>query len=133
MIEGYKLVQIPSTGDERGQLSFVEYGQVLDFQVNRVYWLYDLKKERGAHAHKKLKQFMFCSNGSLDLVLSDGENSVTISLDSPNKGIIISKPLWRDITNFKNNPCLVVLASNKYDESDYIRSFEEFKSWKSRF
>ncbi|MDC0864838.1 FdtA/QdtA family cupin domain-containing protein [Rickettsiaceae bacterium] len=133
MIDGYKIVQIPSFSDDRGTLSFAEYGDIVDFQINRVYWLYDLKKERGAHAHKSLKQFIFCLHGSLDIVLDDGSQSETVSLNSPNIGVAINEPLWRDITNFKDNPCLVVLASGRYDESDYIRSYEEFKLWKSNF
>ncbi|MDG1436804.1 MAG: FdtA/QdtA family cupin domain-containing protein [Rickettsiaceae bacterium] len=133
MIDGYKIVKIPGFSDDRGSLSFAEYGQILDFQINRVYWLYDLKKERGAHAHKNLKQLLFCVHGSIDLILDDGIKSETVSLDSPNIGVIIDKPLWRDITNFKDSPCLVVLASAQYNEDDYIRSYEEFKLWKSNF
>ncbi|MEM6339355.1 MAG: WxcM-like domain-containing protein, partial [Pseudomonadota bacterium] len=98
--------------------------------INRVYWLYDINQDRGAHAHKELKQFIFCARGSVDLILDDGKNRETVTLDSADKGILIEKPLWREITNFKNNPSIIVLASDLYDEKDYIRSYEEFKKWK---
>lgn len=130
MINGYTLIQIPNIKDERGSLSFVEVGKIINFPINRIYWLYDFTQTRGAHAHKQLKQFMFCTGGSIDLILDDGKNRETITLDSANKGILIEKPLWREITNFKNNPNLIVLASDIYDEKDYIRSYEEFKQWK---
>ncbi len=130
MIDGYKLIQTPSVEDERGNLSFIEVGKIINFPINRIYWLYDLKQDRGAHAHKQLKQFIFCANGSADLILDDGNNRDIITLNSPDKGILIEKPLWREITNFRNNPSIIVIASDIYDEEDYIRSYEEFKKWK---
>lgn len=129
----YKIVDIPAIVDERGSLSFVELGGLLDFEIKRAYWLYDTKKERGAHAHKKLKQFIFCSSGSLEFILDNGINRETVKLDMPNKGLIIQGPLWREVGNFKNNPCVVILASDIYNESDYIRSYQEFIKWKSNF
>ena len=133
MIDGCKLVEIPSFIDDRGSLSFVELDQVLDFVVKRVYWLYDLKKDRGGHAHKELKQFVFCLNGSVDIILDNGQKRQKFTLDTPNKGLYITKPLWREITNFQNNPQFIVLASDIYREEDYIRSYEEFKLWQSNF
>jgi dTDP-4-dehydrorhamnose 3,5-epimerase-like enzyme len=131
MVKGYKIIEIPSIVDNRGGLSFVEYGQILEFVVKRVYWLYDLKQTRGSHAHKELKQFIFCPHGSIEITLDDGTERESIFLDSPSKGICITQPLWRDITNFKNDPQVIVLASEVYEESDYIRSYEEFKQWMS--
>ncbi|ASX27532.1 hypothetical protein BA173_01155 [Rickettsia sp. MEAM1 (Bemisia tabaci)] len=133
MNHSYKLIEIPRFDDDRGSLSFVELGQILDFPIHRVYWLYNLKKDRGGHAHKNLKQFIFCTHGSVDFVLDDGEYKTTITLDAPNKGLYILKPLWREITNIKNNPQVIICASENYQESDYIRSYEEFKLWKSNF
>jgi hypothetical protein len=126
----YKLVQIPRFSDDRGSLSFVEFGQILDFSIKRVYWLYDFKKDRGGHAHKDLQQFIFCTHGSVDFILDDGQNRESVTLDSPDKGLYIIKPLWREVTNFQNNPQVIVLASDIYKESDYIKSYEEFKTWK---
>ncbi|HJD61478.1 MAG TPA: FdtA/QdtA family cupin domain-containing protein [Rickettsia endosymbiont of Columbicola hoogstraali] len=133
MNHSYKLIEIPRFDDDRGSLSFVELGQILDFSIHRVYWLYNLKKDRGGHAHKNLKQFIFCTHGSVDFVLDDGEYKTTITLDAPNKGLYILKPLWREITNIKNNPQVIICASENYQKSDYIRSYEEFKLWKSNF
>ena len=133
MIDGCKLIEIPSFVDDRGSLSFVEFNQILDFVVKRVYWLFDLKKDRGGHAHKELKQFIFCPNGSVDIILDNGQKSQLLRLDSPNKGLYITKPLWREITNFQNNPQVIVLASDLYKEEDYIKSYEEFKLWQSNF
>lgn len=131
VIDGYKIIDIPTIIDDRGSLSFVEYEQVLSFVIKRVYWLYDLKKVRGAHAHKELKQFIFCAHGSIELVLDDSIKRESIILDSANKGVSITKSLWREIINFKNDPQLVILASDIYAEEDYIKSYEEFKKWKS--
>jgi len=122
----YKVINVPTIFDERGSLSFVEIGQILDFTVKRAYWLYDIKRKRGGHAHKKLKQFIFCIHGSVDFVLDNGKNKEIAKLDSPSKGLLINEPLWREINNFKNDSCVVVLASDVYDEDDYIRSYDEF-------
>lgn len=133
MIEGCKLVQIPTFIDGRGNLSFVELSQLLSFEVKRVYWLYNIKQNRGAHAHKKLLQFIFCTHGSIDIVIDDGYHQELIKLNTPNLGLYIYKPLWREITNFHNNPQVIVLASDIYKENDYIKSYEEFKKWKLNF
>ncbi len=131
MISGYKLIEIPSFIDERGGLSFVECGQLLPFAVRRVYWLYDFKKARGGHAHKKLQQFIFCTHGNIDILLDNGRDHNCITLNSPNQGLYIYEPLWREMSRFENDPQLVVLASNLYQEEDYINSYEDFKQWKS--
>lgn len=128
---GYRLVQIPKIVDDRGCLSFVQYEQLLDFVVKRVYWLYNIKKDRGGHAHKTLQQFIFCAHGSVDLSLDDGTDQVVVKLDSPDTGLIIDEPLWRDVKNFSHDAVLVSLASEIYDENDYIRSYKEFKKWKT--
>lgn len=130
MVDGYKVIKIPSFIDDRGALSFVEYDQFLEFIVKRVYWLYDIKHNRGAHAHKTLKQFIFCTHGSVELVLDDSIKRESVILDAPNIGVSITKPLWREIINFKNDPQVIILASDLYQEDDYIKSYDEFKKWK---
>lgn len=130
MVKGFKLLEVPNITDSRGSLSFVEFGQIIDFPIKRVYWIYNFKQERGGHAHKDLKQFIVCLHGSVDFILDDGQNKKIVSLDSPDKGLHIAKPLWREVINFSNDPQLVVLASDVYKETDYIRSYEEFKKWK---
>lgn len=131
MIDGYKIIRTPLVVDDRGSIAFVEFGRDLPFVTKRVYWLYDFKKDRGAHAHKELQQFLFCPHGILEVVLDDGTQKESIILDSPDKGILITKPLWREIINCHNDPQLIVLASDVYKEEDYIKSYEEFKKWKS--
>lgn len=130
MVDEFKLVKIPNSVDERGALSFAEYGKTLDFIVKRVYWLYDLKSERGGHAHKNLKQFIFCPHGSVDFVLDNGRESIRLTLDNPNTGLYLNKPIWRELKNFKNDPQVIILASDIYKANDYIRSYKEFKEWK---
>lgn len=131
MIDGYKIIKTPSVVDDRGSIAFVEFGKDLPFVTKRVYWLYDLKKDRGAHAHKELQQFLFCPHGALEVILDDGHSKESIILDTPDKGILITKPLWREIINYQNNPQLIILSSDVYKEEDYIKSYEEFKKWKS--
>lgn len=131
-IDGYQTLELPLIKDERGSLSFIEYGKLLNFTVKRVYWLHNLHQARGGHAHKNLKQFMFISHGSLDITIDDGKIKEKITLNSPNQGLCIYKPLWRIIDNFINNPTLIVLCSNLYDDNDYIRSYDEFKIYKNQ-
>jgi dTDP-4-dehydrorhamnose 3,5-epimerase-like enzyme len=133
MIDGYKVIEIPTITDQRGSLSFVEHEQILEFIVKRVYWLYDFKQNRGGHAHKDLKQFIFCVHGLVEFVLDDGTNKESVILNSANKGLYITKSLWRELINFTDDPKIIVLASDIYKEEDYIRSYEEFKKWKSNF
>lgn len=130
MSQCYKLIQIPRFSDERGNLSVIELGQLLDFPVKRAYWLYDIKNPRGGHAHKQLQQFIFCAHGSIELTLDDGEHCESIRLDSPHLGLAIYKPTWREITHFTPDAAVIILASELYDESDYLRSYDEFKQWK---
>ncbi len=131
MLDGYKIITTSSVVDDRGSIAFIEFAKDLPFVIKRVYWLYDLKKARGAHAHKELQQFLFCLHGALEVILDDGHSKESIILDTPDKGILITKSLWREIINYQNNPQLIVLASDVYKEEDYIKSYEEFKKWKS--
>jgi hypothetical protein len=131
MLDGYKIITTSSVVDDRGSVAFIEFGKDLPFVIKRVYWLYNLKEARGAHAHKELQQFLFCPHGALEVILDDGHSKESIILDTPNKGILITKSLWREIINYQNNPQLIVLASDVYEEEDYIKSYEEFKKWKS--
>lgn len=132
-MQDYKIINISTIIDERGAISFVEIDKIIDFAIKRVYWLYDFKKARGGHAHKHLKQFMFCLGGAIDVTLDNGITKKIIKLDSPSKGLYLKSGLWREIINVQHNPQLVVLASDVYNELDYIRSYQEFKIWKSSF
>ena len=115
-----------------GSLSFVEK-EIIPFSIKRVYYLYDVpfNGERGGHAHKDLFQVLIALNGSFELLLDDGSNTKKILLDSPNIGLYIPNGIWREMNNFSKNSVCLVLASEDYDENDYIRNYQDFKemSW----
>ena len=112
-----------------GSLSFVEK-EIIPFSIKRVYYLYDVpfNGERGGHAHKDLFQVLIALNGSFELLLDDGSNTKKILLDSPNIGLYIPNGIWREMNNFSKNSVCLVLASEDYDENDYIRNYQDFKN-----
>ena len=126
-----ELIDIPKIEDRRGNLSVIE-GNCVPFDIQRVYYLYDVPSGafRGGHAHKKLFQFLVALSGSFDVHLKDGENQTTITLNKPNKGLLIVPGTWREIDNFSSGAVCLVLASNLYDAEDYIRDFDKFKRYK---
>ena len=116
--------------DSRGQLFVLENGKEIPFLVKRVYYITgvdDITIERGFHAHKKLYQVMFCTGGSCEVTLDNGHERETILLDSSDKCIYVKPNIWRELRRFSSpSATLVVLASEVYDETDYIRNYEEF-------
>jgi len=125
-------ISLPSFGDKRGTLVPLEEGSVtVPFELRRIYYIYDVDGDmsRGFHAHKKLKQLMICVSGSCDIHLSDGDRNETVLLDSPSVGLLIEKPLWREMSGFSEGCVLMVLASEQYDPDDYIWDFEEFRRY----
>jgi uncharacterized RmlC-like cupin family protein len=125
----YKL-EIPKiiSPEGMGSLSFVEK-EIIPFSIKRVYYLYDvpLNGERGGHAHKNLFQVLIALNGSFELLLDDGEKTKKIVLDRPDIGLYIPNGIWREMNKFSKNSVCLVLASEDYDENDYIRNYQEFK------
>jgi dTDP-4-dehydrorhamnose 3,5-epimerase-like enzyme len=123
-----KIVKIPQLGDERGQLSVVEFGKTLPFLVRRIYWIHGTKPgvSRGFHAHKKLHQLCVCVAGSVRISLFDGKKEESVVLDSSLKGLLIGPSLWREMHDFSPDCVLMVFADAEYDEADYIRDREEF-------
>jgi dTDP-4-dehydrorhamnose 3,5-epimerase-like enzyme len=117
-----------------GSLSFVEK-EIIPFSIKRVYYLYDVpfNGERGGHAHKDLFQVLIALNGSFELLLDDGSNTKKILLDSPNVGLYIPNGIWREMNNFSKNSVCLVLASEDYDENDYIRNYQDFKEMSQLF
>ncbi|WP_010522320.1 sugar 3,4-ketoisomerase [Aquimarina agarivorans] len=117
--------------DARGSLSVIEKN-VIPFESKRVYYLYDVPSDakRGGHAHKELYQFLIPLCGSFDVVLNDGYSKKTFTLNKPNKGLLICPGIWRELENFSSGAVCLVLASEVYDESDYIRDFMAFKKCK---
>lgn len=123
-----KLKKIESLG---GSLSFFEKGKEIDFDIKRVYYIYEFAREnkRGFHAHKKLKQVMWCPYGTIEIEFNDGKKSCTYLLDHPNKILIISKGYWREFRSLKKDSILCVGASDIYSEDDYIRDYNEYLKW----
>ena len=123
-----KIIDLPSLGDERGSLIVLEGNDPAPFDIKRVYYLFGTKKgvARGFHAHKALKQLAVCVSGSCRFVLDNGLEKQDIVLDSPLKGLIIDKMIWHEMYDFSDDCVLMVLASEHYNESDYIRDYQEF-------
>jgi len=127
-----KIITIPKVHDERGNLAVIEKDCV-PFAIKRVYYLYDVPSDafRGGHAHKKLQQFLIPLSGSFDVHLKDGESKKTINLNKPNKGLLIVPGIWREIDNFSSGSVCLVLASEEFDEADYIRDYKTFEAFKN--
>ena len=128
----FKLINIKTIGTENcGQLSFVESNKDLPFDIKRIYYItmVDEGVKRGFHAHKNLKQLIFCPHGIISLLLDNGTRKEEIMLDGPSFGVLIEKPLWREMTWIEKNSVLCVLASDFYDADDYIRDYQEFLSY----
>ena len=122
-----KLKHIVDKND--GDLSIAEQNKEIPFEIKRVYYIYELlnnKSSRGFHAHKKLDQVIFCLNGHFKLLVDDGTNKKRILLSNPNQGVFIGNELWHTMSNFSKNCIILVFASDYYDESDYIRDYNEF-------
>jgi len=128
-IHDCKIIELPKISDPRGNLTFVEGGNHIPFDIKRVYYLYDVPggAERGAHGHKALRQLIIAMSGSFDVVLDDGKDTKTIHMNRSYYGLYVCPMIWRDITNVSSGAVCMVLASDYYDESDYFRDYEEFK------
>ncbi len=123
-----KIVQLEEHGDERGTLISLEQMKNIPFEIKRVYYMFDTVHgvRRGFHAHKCLKQILICVKGSCKILLDDGTEKAEVLLDRPNKGLIIDSHIWREMFDFSEDAVLMVLASELYDEADYIRNYDEF-------
>lgn len=121
-------IHFPPLGDERGSLVALETGKTVPFDIKRVYYIFATQKDvaRGFHAHKDLKQIVVCVTGKCRMILDDSKVRQEIWLDSPTKGLLISDLVWREMHDFSQDCVLLVLASAHYDESDYIRDYEDF-------
>lgn len=117
-----------------GDLSFLEAGVDTPFPINRIYYIYDVPvgTQRGGHAHKRLRQLLFCPNGTIEILLTDGEERASVMLDKPNKALLIGPGLWRDMVWHTDRAVLCVAASEHYDETDYIRDYSTFIEYKNR-
>jgi dTDP-4-dehydrorhamnose 3,5-epimerase-like enzyme len=128
MIEHCKLVELPKIEDSRGNLTFMEAGNHIPFDIKRAYYVKDVPAgvERGGHAHKALSQFIIALMGSFDIHLDDGYNKKTIHLDRSDRGLFLCPMIWREINNFSSGAICMALVSELYDEADYYRDYSSF-------
>ena len=121
-------IDFPALGDERGSLVALEGNKTVPFEIRRVYYLFGNRPgvSRGFHAHKALKQVAICVTGKCKMILDNGTEKADVWLDSPTKGIYISDMIWREMHEFSPDCVLLVLASEHYDEADYIRNYHDF-------
>ena len=125
-----RIIELPRINDPRGNLTFVEGRSHVDFDIQRVYYLYDVPggSERGGHAHKALQQLIIAMSGSFDVILDDGDEKKTFHLNRSYVGLYVCPMIWRDLNNFSSGSVCMVLASNRYDESDYYRDYQQFQN-----
>tara|TARA_R100001369_G_scaffold29049_2_gene52161 strand:- start:1460 stop:1858 length:399 start_codon:yes stop_codon:yes gene_type:complete len=123
-----KIIDLPSFGDERGGLIAIESEKSIPFQIKRLYYIFGTQStvSRGFHAHHNLKQVAVCVKGSCRMILDDGKYREEVWLDAPTKGLIVGDLIWREMHDFSDDCVLLVLASEHYDETDYIRNYKEF-------
>ncbi len=129
LLDSCKIVNFPKVTDYRGNLSFIEENRQIPFQIRRVYYLYDVPSgaSRGGHAHRELQQVVIALSGSFDVILDDGVERKTFFLNRPHYGLYIPPRVWRELENFSSNSVALSLVSQVYDESDYVRNYDEFK------
>ena len=123
-----RIIHLPKISDPRGNLTFIEGGRHVPFEIKRVYYLYDVPggAERGGHAHKSLHQLIIALSGSFDVILDDGKQKQRFHLNRSYYGMYVCPMIWRELDNFSSASVCMVLASNLYDEGDYYRDYEEF-------
>ena len=124
------LHKIPVIRDVRGNLAVVEK-DTIPFEIKRVYYLYDVPTDayRGGHAHKEQKEFLIALSGSFDVLLDDGSSKKRVMLSKPNQGLLIPAGIWRELENFSSGSVCLVLASDIFDEADYIRDYDAFTAY----
>ena len=132
-IDECRIIDLRKIGDPRGNLTPIEGGQDLPFDIKRIYYLYDVPsgESRGAHAHKELQQLIIAANGSFTITLDDGKNKKAFTLNRPYQGLYVVPGIWRDLDNFSSGAVLLCLASEHYDAADYIRDYDEFLEYKN--
>ena len=132
-MEEVRLIELPKIGDRRGNLSVIEEKNHIPFKAERTFWIYDVPggESRGGHAYRSTEEFIVALSGSFDVVLDDGRERKTFSLNRSYYGLYVPKMMWREMTNFSTNSVALVLSSTKYDAADYIRDYEQFKKMRS--
>ncbi len=126
------VIDVSKVHNEAGNITVIENGDNIPFDVKRVYYLYDVPggEARGGHAHYQLEQYVIAASGSFDVILDDGKMKKIVRLNRPDFALHIVPGLWRELDNFSSGSICLVLASHKYDEGDYIRDYEGFLDFK---
>lgn len=126
-----KILNLPKIADPRGNLSIIEQIKQIPFEIKRTYWIYDVPGgcDRGGHAYKENQEFIVALSGAFDVVLDDGKEKKTFSLNRSYMGLYVPKGMWRTMTNFSTNSLALVLSSTEYDVNDYIMDYDEFLKW----
>lgn len=127
------IINLPRFFDRRGNLSYIEEETQLPFKIRRVYWIYDVPggEHRGGHAFRETEELIVALSGSFDVILNDGSEEFSYSLNRSYYGVLIPKMIWRTINNFSTNSLALIIASTDFAEEDYIRDFERFKLLKT--
>lgn len=125
------VIELPKIINRAGSITIVNGGNEVFFQIERVYYLYDVPGgvARGGHAHRELHQLIVAASGSFDVIIDDAKNKKIISLNKPNFGLLLTPGIWRELENFSSGAICLVLASTKYNEADYIRDYNDFVIW----
>jgi len=125
------VLELSKIHNRSGNITIVQNGSDLPFDVRRIYYLYDVPSgsERGGHAHKELYQLIVAASGSFDVILDDSRSKKIVQLNRPDFGLLVIPGIWREIVNFSSGAICLVLASAKYQETDYIRDYQEFKDY----
>ncbi len=127
-----EIIQLPKFLDVRGNLSFVQQLDHIPFVIQRTYWLYDVPggECRGGHAYKENQEFIVAMSGSFDVVLDNGQEKQTFTLNRSYYGLYVPKGLWREMENFSTNSLALILSSTEYDGNDYIRDYDKYLKMK---
>lgn len=128
-----QIIELPKIFDPRGNLTFVESGNQVPFDIRRVYWIYDVPggEKRGSHAHFKGIELIVAASGSFDVILSDGHDTLSFSLNRSYRGLYVPAGYWRTLDNFSSGSVCMVLTSTPYSEDDYVRDFDEYLKLKA--
>lgn len=125
-----KIIDIPKITNENGNIAVIEKSAV-PFEIKRIYYLFDVPSsaKRGGHAHKQLNQVLIALSGSFDVILKDGNHTQKVTLNKPDKGLLINTNIWRELDNFSSGAVCLVIASDVFREEDYIRNYQEFVAY----
>jgi hypothetical protein len=127
-VRGCRILDLPVIADPRGNLTYIEGGEEIPFEIARVYYLYDVPggASRAGHAHRELQQVIIAASGSFDVIVDDGVCRERVTLNRSHLGLYVPRLVWREIENFSSGAVTLVLASEPYDEDDYFRDYDEF-------